>query len=262
MGKIIAIANQKGGVSKTTTTHNLCVALMIRGKKVLMVDLDSQASLTFCVSVKSPVDYIGANICTLLEHPRTVNPRDCIHVVGNTDRWGDKMQLIPSIIDLAKVENLIFSTPGREVLLAHVLMSIVDDYDYILLDCPPQLGLITTNAFTAADGIIIPCKTDELSYRGIEQLMETVESIQCFLNPSLKVCGAVATMYMRRLLTDNKILRKLEDNYNLLGVVPHAAIVKRGIDIGLSAIELEPLHEVSQAFLKIADKLIDMEENT
>lgn len=254
--EIIAIANQKGGVAKTTVTHNLGVALALREKNVLMIDLDSQASLTFCAGVKNPLEYDGRNIVAILEKDSGVDIRDCIYPVGTTDEIRKHLSLIPSIIDLAQTETVLYSRTSRERILAKALEPIKEKYDYILLDCPPQLGLMTVNALGAADGVIIPCKTDELSYRGLKQLEDTIVDVKDLVNPRLNVYGIVATLYQSRVTHDKVILEKLHSEYRVLGVMKQAAVAKKGVFDGVSAVEYMPSHEISVNVMKIADMII------
>lgn len=255
MAEIIAIANQKGGVAKTTVTHNLGVALALHGKKVLMVDLDSQASLTFCAGVKNPLEYDGLNVVAILDKTPKVDIHDCIHPVGATDEVRGKLYLLPSIIDLAQVETVMYSRTSRERILAKALEPVKKDFDYILLDCPPQLGLMTINALSAADGVLIPCKTDELSYRGLKQLEETIVDIQELVNPKLKIYGVIATLHQARLSHDKAILEKLYKEYRVVAVMKQAAVAKKGVYDGISAIEFMPTHEISVNVLKLAEML-------
>ena len=254
--QIIAIANQKGGVAKTTVTHNLGVALALKGKDVLMVDLDSQASLTFCAGVKNPLDYDGRNIVSILEKNPSVDVRECIYPVGSTEEIRSHLRLWPSIIDLAQIETLMYSRTSRERILSKALEPIHGDFDYILLDCPPQLGLMTINALSAADGVIIPCKTDELSYRGLKQLEDTIADIKDLVNPRLEIYGVIATLHQSRVSHDKNILEKLYREYRVIGVMKQAAVAKKGVFDGVSAVEYMPTHEISVNVMKIADMLI------
>lgn len=255
MAEIIAVANQKGGVAKTTLVHNLGVALALAGKKVLMVDLDSQASLTFCAGVADPLEYDGKNIVSILEKPQTADIHDCVVSVGASEEVKKNLFLIPSIIDLAQLETVIYSRTSRERVLRKALQPVVGEYDYILLDCPPQLGLMTVNALSAADGVLIPCKTDELSYRGIKQLEDTIRDIQELVNPSLQIYGVVATQFQSRIKQDNEILEKLYNEYRVVAVMKMAAVAKKGVFDGISTVEFMPGHEISTNVLKLAEML-------
>ena len=258
MGKaeIIAIANQKGGVAKTTICHNLSVALALKKKKVLMVDLDSQASLTFCAGIKNPQDYEGKNVVAALDKSSGIDIHDCIYPVGASEALKGYLYLMPSLIDLAQSEVRLYGQISREQVLKKALAGVVEEYDYILLDCPPQLGLMTINALSCADGVIIPCKTEELAYRGLKQLDDTIEEIQQLVNPKLRVYGVIATMYQQRVKSDKEVYSKLLDEYTVLCVVKQAAVAKKGVFDGISVVEYMPTHEISITMTNLADRLI------
>lgn len=254
--RVIAIANQKGGVAKTTCCHNLAVALAQHKKKVLMVDLDSQASLTFCAGIQNPVEYEGHNIVALLDRDTKVDIHDCIVSVGASAELEGYLFLIPSLIDLAMTEAKLYSQISRELTLKKAIQPVLGEYDYIVFDCPPQLGLLTINGLSAADGVIIPCKTDELAYRGLKQLDDTISDIQGLVNPELKVLGVIATLYQQRVKNDKEIYSKLMDEYKVLGVMKQAAVAKKGVFDGISVVEYMPTHEISVVMINIADRII------
>ena len=245
---IIAFANQKGGVAKTTSTHNIGVGLAACKQKVLLVDLDSQASLTISVGLE-PLE-IENNIVTILDKSKC-DIRECIQSLN------DNLDIITSTIDLASREMEMLARASREKILDRALEPIKNDYDFILIDCPPQLSILTVNALSCADGVIIPTKTDYLSYRGIEQLMDTVDEIKELINPRLEVIGAIATLYNMRSNDDKDILNGLKDKYNVLGVVKMLVSAKKGIYDGLAVIEQDPSNEISIEYKKIVDVLLN-----
>lgn len=245
--KVIAIANQKGGVAKTTTTHNLGVALAAKGKRVLLIDLDSQASLTISVGLEP------------LEVQRTivdVFKKDGTSIIECIERIGDRLHIITSIIDLAPMEMELLSRASREKILDRALKPVRGEYDFILVDCPPQLSILTINALSCADGVIIPVKTDYLAYRGMTQLQDSIQEIQELINPELKVLGVIATLYEKRVRDDNEILAALKKEFNLLGVVKRLAVAKKGVYDGLAVVEQTPGSEVSKEYNAIADMMI------
>lgn len=245
--KVIAIANQKGGVAKTTTTHNLGVALAAKGKRVLLIDLDSQASLTISVGLEP------------LEMKRTIVDvlrKDGVPVSECIERISDRMHIVASIIDLAPMEMELLSRASREKILDRALRPVWGEYDFILVDCPPQLSILTINALSCADGVIIPVKTDYLAYRGLTQLQDSIREIQELINPELKVLGVIATLYEKRVADDNEILAVLRKEYNLLGVIKRLAVAKKGIYDGLAVVEQTPGSEISIEYNKIADMMI------
>ena len=241
--KVIAIANQKGGVAKTTTTHNLGAALAAEGKNVLLIDLDSQASLTISVGMEP------------LEVPKTivdVLKKDGAPIHECVQKINDRLHIVTSIIDLAPMEMEMLSRASREKILDRALKPIKDGYDYILIDCPPQLSILTINALSCADGVLIPVKTDYLAYRGLTQLQDSIREIQELINPELKVLGVIATLYDARVSDDKDILALLKEEYNLVGVVKRLAVAKKGIYDGLAVVEQAPSSEIAKEYTAIS----------
>lgn len=245
--KVIAIANQKGGVAKTTTTHNLGVALVAAGKKVLMIDLDSQASLTISVGFE-PLEASNTIVDVLKKDGVAI--KECIQKIQ------ENLHIVTSIIDLAPMEMEMLSRSSREKILDRALKSVREDYDFILIDCPPQLSILTINALSCADGVIIPVKTDYLAYRGLTQLQESISEIQDLINYDLKVIGVLATLYDTRLIDDREILSLLKREYNLLGVVKRLAVAKKGIYDGLAVVEYAPNSEVAKEYKAVAEMIV------
>ena len=245
--KVIAIANQKGGVGKTTTTHNLGVALATKGKRVLLIDLDSQASLTISVGLE-PLEMKRTIVDVLKKDGVTIS--ECIEQIS------ERLHIVASIIDLAPMEMELLSRASREKILDRALNPVRDKYDFILVDCPPQLSILTINALSCADGVIIPVKTDYLAYRGLTQLQDSIQEIQELINPGLEVLGVVATLYEKRVTDDNEILSALKKEYNVLGVIKRLAVAKKGIYDGLAVVEQAPSSEISVEYNAIADMMI------
>lgn len=245
---IFAVANQKGGVLKTTTTYNVSKALANAGKRVLMVDLDSQASLTISTG-HEPSEY-QYTICDILKK-RPENVERCIYNVS------ENLDMIPSIIDLASLEMELMSRTARESVLSRALEKA--KYDFILIDCPPQLSILTLNALAAANAVIIPCKTDYLSYRGLEQLENTIDEVQDLVNPDLHIYGVVATLYEMVVKDHNEILEMLKKKYNVIGTTKKTALATKGIYDGKCVVERDPKSEIAKEYVKIAN--IIMEEN-
>ena len=244
---VIAVANQKGGVAKTTCVHNLGVALSIKGKKVLLIDFDSQASLTISVGIE-PLDIENNIVLTLKKNGKPIS--ECI------TKLKPDLDILTSIIDLAQIEMEMMTRASREKILDRVLSSIKKDYDYILIDCPPQLSILTINALSCAGGVIIPVKTDYLAYRGLTQLEDTIAEIRELINPELKNLGVIATLYEMKIKDDKDILQELQKKFNVLGVVKKLALAKKGIYDGLSVIEQNPSSEIAVEYMKIADLII------
>lgn len=249
--KVFAIANQKGGVAKTTTTHNLGAALAAAGKKVLLIDLDSQASLTISVGLE-PLEAQRTIVDVLKKDGAAVS--ECIQQI----RKG--LDIVTSIIDLAPMEMELLSRASREKILDRALKPIRETYDYILIDCPPQLSILTINALSCADVVIIPVKTDYLAYRGLTQLQDSIQEIQELINPDLRVFGVIATLYDTRVSDDRDILNLLKKEYNLIGVIKRLAVAKKGIYDGLSVVEQAPASEIAAEYTAIAEMIITGKE--
>lgn len=245
--KIIAVANQKGGVAKTTTVHNLGTALAGKGKKVLLIDLDPQANLTICLGLE-PQEIKHCIVDALQK--RSVPMNDCITHISDT------LDVVTSIIDLSGIEMEMIMRPSREKVLERSLAPIADRYDYILIDCPPQLSILTINALSCADGVIIPVKTDYLAYRGLTLLMDTVTEVQDIINPKLKVMGVIATFFEKGVNDDKEILGLLQNEYPIIGVTKKTVDTRKGIYAGQSIVEKFPESGVAQEYVSVADKLI------
>ncbi len=196
MGKIIAVANQKGGVGKTTTVINLGFAIAELGKRVLLVDADPQGNTTSGVKKERN---IRPSLYEALIHD--VSVKDVIYQLkdGNSS-IRERIDLIPSNLDLAGAEVELVSAFLRELRLKNILEPVVDDYDYIFIDCPPSLGLLTINALSASRYVLIPLQCEYYALEGISQLLKTVELIKKGLNPSLEILGVLLTMFNRTVL--------------------------------------------------------------
>ena len=202
MGKIIGVANQKGGVGKTTTAVNLAAALGVLEKKVLLIDADPQANATSGLGIEE----VNFSTYNLLEHSADV--KDCIQKTSSPN-----LDLVPSHIDLVAAEIELVDRDKREYMLKKALEEVKSEYDYIIIDCAPSLGLITGNALTAADSVIIPIQCEYFALEGLGKLLNTVKNVQKIHNYDLDIEGLLLTMYDSRLRLSNQVVEEVNTHF-------------------------------------------------
>lgn len=220
MGKIIAIANQKGGVGKTTTTVNLAAALGVLEQKVLLVDADPQANATSGLGIE--VEKVEVGTYQVLEHAVPAKKAIVKTASPNVD-------IIPAHIDLVAIEIELVDRDRREYMLKEALKEVQNDYDYIVIDCAPSLGLITVNALTTADSVIIPIQCEYYALEGLGKLLNTIKSIQQIHNPDLDIEGLLLTMYDSRLRLSNQVVAEVKKHFHNM---VFKTIIQRNIRLG------------------------------
>jgi chromosome partitioning protein len=248
MGRVISFANQKGGVAKTTTTLNLGVALSEQGFKVLLVDLDPQGNLTMSQGLNP--DTIERSMFDVLVHRLPIQ-----EVIHHTE-----VDLAVSSIDLAGAELALSSMIGRERALEKAILPVKDGYDYVLIDTPPSLGLLTINALVASNGVIVPVQCEYLSLRGLVQLENTLSMIRENLNPDVGIEGILPTMYDSRTLHSREAVEILQENFGDLVFETKIRKTVRYAEApekGTSVLKYDPSGSAAEAYRELAKEVLD-----
>ena len=248
--RVIAMCNQKGGVGKTTSSINIAGALSLYGRKVLIVDFDPQGAATVGLG-------INANSVDNTIYTAMFDPSLDVHEVVHHTRFPG-LDIIPANIDLSAAEVQLVTEVGREQVLASTIRPLLNEYDAIIIDCQPSLGLLTVNALTAADGVVIPVAAEFFALRGVALLMQSIEKVQSRINPNLQVYGVLVTMYTRTLHSE-EVLQRIHEAFE--GRVLHS-VISRSIKLPDATVAGEPItmfspeHKTSKEYREVARELI------
>ncbi|HEX4821124.1 MAG TPA: ParA family protein [Acidimicrobiales bacterium] len=247
--RVVAVANQKGGVAKTTSVHSLGTALAEQGLRTLLVDVDPQACLTW--STGTDPDALERSL-----HDVLLGRCDAAEAIVKVN----DVQLLPSTIDVAGAEVHLLSKTGREYVLRRALEPLLPEFDAVLIDCPPSLGICTINGLTAASEVLIPLQCETLSQRGVGQLLETVDDVRAYTNEDLRVRGVIATMYDGRTKLASTVIDEVRQRYGLDVIeppVPKSVRVAEAPGRGHSVLTHAPSSKAAQAYRELAKAIFE-----
>ena len=259
--KVIAIANQKGGVGKTTTTVNLGVGLAQQGKRVLLIDADPQGSLTICLGYRNP-DELDATLANVM---RAVMDERVLPEGYGIIHHAEGVDLLPANIELSGIETGLVNTMSREHVLKEYIGSVRNDYDYVLIDCMPSLGMLTVNALVAADSLIIPSQPNFLSAKGLNLLLNSVSRVRRTINPRLRIDGILLTMVDNRTNNARDIIASLrstmDQNIRVFDTeIPHSVRAAECSLTGQSIYAYDRNGKVAQAYEKFTEEVTEIEK--
>ena len=253
MGKVVSIANQKGGVGKTTTSVNLSTILAKKGKKVLLLDTDPQGNASSGLGVEKEVD---ESIYDILVNDTEV--QDVVKKTNIKNLW-----ICPSNINLAGAEVELVSFMSREYRLKEKLDLVKDQYDFIIIDCPPSLGLITLNAFTASDSVLIPVQCEYYALEGLGQLINTINLVKKHLNKNIEIEGALLTMYYVRTNLSNQVVKEVKKYFNdrvYKNVIPRNVKLSEAPSYGMPISEYDPKSKGAKSYEKVVREFLKNNE--
>ena len=254
MGRIIAVANQKGGVGKTTTSINLAACLAEKGKKVLAVDMDPQGNLTSGLGVDK--DSVEKSIYELI-----IGEVDIKEVINKEVL--ENLDIIPTSIDLSAAEIELIGVDDKEYILRNAIDQVKDQYDFVIIDCPPSLSMLTINAMTTADSVIVPIQCEYYALEGLSQLIHTVELVKDRLNSKLEIEGVVFTMYDARTNLSLQVVENVKDNLqqNIYKTrIPRNIRLAEAPSYGLPINKYDPKSTGAESYMRLADEVIEREE--
>ena len=254
MGRIIAVAKQKGGVGKTTTSINLAACLAEKGKKVLAVDMDPQGNLTSGLGVDK--DSVEKSIYELI-----IGEVDIKEVINKEVL--ENLDIIPTSIDLSAAEIELIGVDDKEYILRNAIDQVKDQYDFVIIDCPPSLSMLTINAMTTADSVIVPIQCEYYALEGLSQLIHTVELVKDRLNSKLEIEGVVFTMYDARTNLSLQVVENVKDNLQqniYKTIIPRNIRLAEAPSYGLPINKYDPKSTGAESYMRLADEVIEREE--
>lgn len=254
MGRIIAIANQKGGVGKTTTAINLSACLAEKGKKVLAIDMDPQGNMTSGLGVDK--DSVEKTVYDLIIGEAQIEEIICKEVLEN-------LEVLPTNIDLSAAEIELIGIENKEYIIKNEVEKVKENYDFIIIDCPPSLSMLTINAMTTADSVLVPIQCEYYALEGLSQLIHTIELVKERLNSNLEIEGVVFTMYDARTNLSLQVVENVKDNLNqniYKTIIPRNIRLAEAPSYGMPINQYDPKSSGAESYRLLADEVIEKEE--